>query len=147
MHLSAGDVLAGEVGMTLSSCLRVLGIGLVALSCTGAPKRPEASSPRVRDSAPEKLASQRAAAPHSLTLEQDDERWGFEAARERRREEKARQAQRQPAAGDKALDVTTPTARGRVRPLLASARRCHEGRDTPLSGRQRTSAAAAPPTR
>jgi hypothetical protein len=97
--------------MTTPSWLRLVGIGLVALSCAGAPKRPEAASPRFKDSAPEKLAAQRAAAPQSLTLEQDDERWGFEAARERRREEKARKAQRRPAAGDKALDVTTPSAR------------------------------------
>ena len=89
----------------------MIGIGLVALSCAGSPKRPEASSPRFRDSAPEKIASQRAAAPHSLQLEREDERWGFEAARERRREEQARKAQKPPAAGDKGVDVTTPLPR------------------------------------
>jgi hypothetical protein len=36
------------------------------------------------DSAPEKLAAQRSAAPHGLQLEQEDERWGIEAARARR---------------------------------------------------------------
>jgi hypothetical protein len=99
--------------MTTSSCLRVIGIGigLVALSCAGSPKRPEASSPRVKDSASEKVASQRAAGPHSLQLERDDERWGFDAARERRREEQARKAQKQTAASDKTIDVTVPTAR------------------------------------
>jgi len=62
----------------------------------------------LQDSAPEKIASQRAAGPNSLQLEREDERWGFEAARERRREERARKAQKQPAAGDRAVDVTTP---------------------------------------
>jgi hypothetical protein len=100
-------------GMTSSPCLRVLGIGLFALSlsCAGVPTRSEASSPRIKDSAPEKIASQRAAAPHSLKLEQDEERWGFEAARERRREDKARKAQKQSAPGDKAVDVTAPPVR------------------------------------
>ena len=88
----------------------MIGIGLVALSCAGSPKRPEASSPRVKDSASEKVAAQRAAAPRSLQLEADDERWGFDAARERRREEQARKAQKQAATGDKAIDVTTPGA-------------------------------------
>jgi len=86
----------------------MIGIGLVALSCAGSPKRPEAASPRFKDSAPEKIASQRAAAPHSLQLERDDERWGFEAARERRREDRARKARKAPALGDRAVDVTTP---------------------------------------
>ena len=89
----------------------MIGIGLVALSCAGSPKRPEASSPRVKDSASEKVAAQRAAAPHSLQLEREDERWGFDAARERRREEQARKAQKQAATGDKTIDVTTPGAR------------------------------------
>ena len=94
--------------MTFSSCLRMIGIGLVALSCAGSPKRPEASSPRMKDSAPEKIASQRAAGPHSVQLEQDDERWGFEAARERRRQEEARKARKDPAGTDKAVDVKMP---------------------------------------
>ena len=50
----------------------------------------------MKDSAPEKIASQRAAGPHSVQLEQDDERWGFEAARERRRQDDARKARKQP---------------------------------------------------
>ncbi len=108
---AVGDVLAVNLGMTISSCLRLVGIGLVAMACAGSPKRPEASSPRVKDSASEKVASQRAAAPNSLQLERDDERWGFDAARERRREEQARKAQKQTASGNKAIDVTVPTAR------------------------------------
>ena len=94
--------------MTLQCCFRAIGIGLVALSCAGSPKRPEASSPRIKDSAPEKTASQRSAGPHSVQLEPDDERWGFEAARERRRQNDARKAQQQPARADKAIDVKIP---------------------------------------
>ena len=62
----------------------------------------------MNDSAPEKIASQRAAGPHSVQLEQDDQRWGFEAARERRRENDARKARTQPAGTDKAVDVKMP---------------------------------------
>ena len=94
--------------MTFSSCLRMVAIGLVAASCAGSPKRPAATSGRMKDSAPEKIAAQRAAAPHGAQLEQEDERWGFEAARERRRENDARKAQKQPAGGAAAVDVTTP---------------------------------------
>ena len=62
----------------------------------------------MNDAAPEKIAAQRAAGPHSAQLELDEERWGFEAARERRRENDARKAQKQPARADKDVDVTTP---------------------------------------
>jgi len=86
----------------------MIGIGLVALSCAGSPKRPAASSARMKDAAPEKIAAQRAAAPHGMQLEQEDQRWGFEAARERRREDDARKAQKRPTATDQAVDVTTP---------------------------------------
>jgi hypothetical protein len=59
--------------------------GLLALSCATAPRRAESPPPRVKDSAPEKIAAQRAATP-GLYLEQDADRWGIEAARERRRD-------------------------------------------------------------
>jgi hypothetical protein len=94
--------------MTFSSCLRIFGIGLIALSCAGSPKRPVAASDRMKDAAPEKIAAQRAATPHGAQLEQDDQRWGFEAARERRRADDARKAQKRPPASDQAVDVTTP---------------------------------------
>src|SRR4051812_45321448 len=97
--------------MTTSSCLRALGIALIALSCAGAPKGRDASSPRFKDSAPEKIASQRAGAPQSLKLEQEDERWGFEAARERRRDAQDKKARKDQAASDKAVGVTGPGAR------------------------------------
>ena len=58
----------------------------LAIGCTGAYRpRPE-SAARLKDGAPEKLAAQRAAG-RGLDLEREDERWGFEAARERRRAE------------------------------------------------------------
>jgi hypothetical protein len=108
-----GRVLAVPFGMTTSSCLRFLAIGFIALSCAGSPKRPEAVSPRMKDSAPEKIASQRAASPQSLQLEPETDRWGFEAARERRRDDKAKKAkpQTQPAAGDNTVDVSNTPAR------------------------------------
>jgi hypothetical protein len=90
--------------------LRVLaGALLLVASCATAP-RSSASPPRMKDSAPEKVAAQRTAAPHGLQLEQQDERWGFDAARERRREQDAARARKQPSLGDKAVDVTPPPA-------------------------------------
>jgi hypothetical protein len=85
--------------------LRVLaGALLVVASCAGAPKR-AASPPRMKDSASEKVAAQRAAAPHSVQLEADDERWGIDAARERKRQQDEAKAR---AATDKAVNVTPP---------------------------------------
>jgi hypothetical protein len=64
----------------------LLGGGLIALACAGAPRREAQAPPRMKDSAPEKIAAQRAAA-NNLHLEDEDERWGFDAARERRQQE------------------------------------------------------------
>jgi hypothetical protein len=83
----------------------VVGAFLLAASCAGAPKTAHSPS-RMKDSAPEKVAAQRAAAPHSVQLEQDDERWGIEAARERKRQQDAAKARHQQDARDKAIDVT-----------------------------------------
>jgi len=53
-----------------------------------------------------------AAAPHSVQLEQDDERWGIEAARERKAQQDAAKARKQQdAAVGKSVDVTTPPAK------------------------------------
>lgn len=79
---------------------------LLATACATSPKT-VASTPRAKDSAPEKIAAQRAAAPHSVQLEADDERWGFEAARERRRQQDAAKAAKADAMRDKSVDVTT----------------------------------------
>jgi hypothetical protein len=57
---------------------------LVASCAAGPRPRPEAER-RINDTAPEKLAAQRGAT-RDLQPEQDEQRWGFEAARDRRRE-------------------------------------------------------------
>jgi len=85
--------------------LRVLaGALLLAISCASAPKT-SPSPPRMKDAATEKVAAQRAAAPHSVQLEQDDERWGLEAARERKRQQDEAKAR---ATSDKSVDVIPP---------------------------------------
>ena len=55
-----------------------LGLGLAGLgACAGTPGRPPETAPRIADSAPEKIAAQRAAMP-GLRLEEDAQRWGIE---------------------------------------------------------------------
>jgi hypothetical protein len=81
------------------------------MSCATTPKRSESAAPRDKDSAPEKIASQRAAGAHELQLEQDDERWGIEAARERKRQKDAAKARQQADAAGKRVDVTPAPAR------------------------------------
>ncbi len=59
---------------------------LVVAACASAP-RPRAENPhaeRIQDSRPERIAAQRAGAPGELELEQSDQRWGIDAARDRR---------------------------------------------------------------
>jgi|SRR5262252_6070426 len=76
--------------------MSLLAAGLLAMACASGPKQRPEGSARMKDTAPEKIAAQRAAAP-GLQLEQDDARWGFEAARERRTAEaKQKQQQKQP---------------------------------------------------
>jgi hypothetical protein len=74
----------------------VLAVALAALSVAGCAStrasRAEATPSRVQDTLPERKAAQRAGAPASLELEDSDERWGIEAARERRDAEKAAKA-------------------------------------------------------
>src|SRR5262245_35247590 len=100
------------MGPTRFSRLRVLaGALLMVVSCAGTPK-PSPSPPRAKDTPPEKVAAQRAAAPHSInTLEQDEERWEFDAARERRQQEETAKARKTPAASDKAVQVTPAPSR------------------------------------
>lgn len=100
------------MGPTRTSRSRVLlGALLLAAACASAPKRNESAAPRMQDSAPEKVASQRAAAAHELQLEQDDQRWGIEAARERKRQQDEAKARREPSGGAKGVDVTPPASR------------------------------------
>ncbi len=89
----------------------LVGACAMVASCATTPKATESSARRQKDSAPEKIAAQRAGAAHELQLEQDDERWGIEAARERKRQQDEAKARQQPAAGDKSVDVKPPAAR------------------------------------
>jgi hypothetical protein len=50
----------------------------------------------------------RAAAPHSLELEQNDERWQIEAAKERKRQQDAAKAKSQGPENGKSVNVTPP---------------------------------------
>lgn len=97
---------------TRSSLARaVAGVLLLVGSCATAPAPREAASPRTKDSPSEKVAAHRAAAPRGFELEQNEERWGFDAARERKRQQDAARARQQEAAAGKRIDVTTPPAR------------------------------------
>ena len=90
----------------LSVLAGALAIG--ALSCATAPKRAE-SPPRMKDSAPEKVAAQRAGGTHELQqLEQDDERWGIDAARERKQQQEDAKASQKASDGKKGVEVTPP---------------------------------------
>lgn len=90
---------------TRAGRLRVLAGALLFVACASAPKTPT-SPPRMKDSASDRVAAQRAAAPHGVPLEQDDERWGIEAARERKRQQDAAKARRPQDTADKAVGVT-----------------------------------------
>ena len=82
----------------------VLAVALALGGCAGSAKpRPETAG-RMKDAAPERAASQRAAA-RGLELEREDERWGIEAAREHRRAEDQKKAKRAADAADKRVDV------------------------------------------
>jgi hypothetical protein len=91
------------------SLLAALGVGSLVGGCASSPTpRAESSPPRVKDSAPDKVAAQRTANPQ-LGLEAEDERWGISAAQERKADQKANQ----PPAGTTSsgtgrVDVTTP---------------------------------------
>jgi hypothetical protein len=92
--------------MNRSRALRRVLVGLdLALAACVAPRRPpeSANDAPLRDSVPEKRAAERAAAP-GLDLEAEDERWGVDAARERRR---LRDEQKQKAAAAAATRTRT----------------------------------------
>jgi hypothetical protein len=87
----------------------VLGLAFATLlssACAAGPRpRAEAPPARVKDSRPDKIAAQRSAVPASLELEQSDERWGIDAARERREAEKQRKPPAPPPLGSKATVI------------------------------------------
>jgi hypothetical protein len=72
--------------------LAIIFAGALTASCAAGPRSRPESAQRVPDSAPEKIAAQRAAT--GLHVEDDDERWGFVAARQRKQnaEQKKNQA-------------------------------------------------------
>jgi hypothetical protein len=87
----------------------VLATALLFAACgTAGPRSETVAARRVPDAAPEKSAALRAAAP-GLDLEAEDQRWGFEAARERRRD-RPKKAGPPPAAATAtgSIDVKAP---------------------------------------
>src|SRR6185312_13184932 len=78
---------------TLKLFSRILFTGALLSACASGPRARPESAQRVPDSAPDKIAAQRAAA--GLHQEEDDERWGFTAARELRQRKEPQKAQPQ----------------------------------------------------
>jgi outer membrane PBP1 activator LpoA protein len=62
--------------------LRILFAGSLLLACASSPKRAPERAQRVPDSPPEKAAALRSAS--GLHQEEDEQRWGIEAARARK---------------------------------------------------------------
>jgi hypothetical protein len=108
----------------MESVVFACGLSLACLSCAGTARKPlatptavtvdssakmsDAPLPRIKDSAPERAAALRAANP-GLQLEGDEQRWGIEAARERKRATDERADQdRQKAARAKAIVPVFP---------------------------------------
>jgi len=105
---------------------------VVAMACATTKPRPPADAPvrsseaatkpgdpppRLKDSAPERAAATRGAATN-LQLEQEDQRWGIEAARERKRreQEKAAPAAEPTPADGTSRSLITPVGPGPVAP-------------------------------
>jgi hypothetical protein len=103
------DVLLNRRGMKLARRRfgRLIGVALLALGCASAPRSQPETAARLKDSAPEKITAQRAAV-RGLDLEQDDQWWGFEGARERRDQDRKKQDAGKSAAaeGKQPVDVT-----------------------------------------
>jgi hypothetical protein len=89
---------------SMDSVVRLLSICLLGLACATSSRPRAEASPRVKDSVPDKIAAQRAASGN-LRLEEDDERWGMEAARANRKTDSDQQGQASP---------TVPTPKGPV---------------------------------
>jgi hypothetical protein len=103
----------GERAMTTSTFLRttILATGLLFAACaTSGPRTETVATHRLPDSAPERSAALRSATP-GLDLEADDERWGIEAAKERKRDRPKTVASKPaaPAAGAGSIDVKAPS--------------------------------------
>jgi len=86
-----------------TSCLSIFFAGSLLLGCASSRPRPAERPQRIPDSAPEKAAATRSAA--GLHLEEEDQRWGIEAARARKQNA---EAPAPPAPTN--TNVTAPTA-------------------------------------
>jgi len=91
-----------------------LGAAILVSACAGQRRPTEnLNDARIKDSAPEKLAAQRAATPN-LNLEDEDARWGISAAQERKRHRDEQEEARRKAASISdiraapTIDVTPP---------------------------------------
>ena len=77
------EILRISRDMTITRPLvRIIFVGALVAACAAGPRPHPESAQRVPDSAPDKIAAQRAAT--GLHLEEDDARWGIVAARQRK---------------------------------------------------------------
>lgn len=84
-----------RIAMKLTSVARLVVLVLLPAACASTPHGREQQPQRVPDSVPDKIAAQRAAA--GLHLEEEDERWGIEAARARKQNQENHPAPAAPA--------------------------------------------------
>lgn len=93
-------------GMTIRAvALSVTVTGALLAACASAPPPARERPQRVPDSAPDKVAAMRAAA--GLHLEEDDQRWGIDAARARK--QNAEPPRETPATTTNLAAPTSPT--------------------------------------
>lgn len=127
----AGILLSRESMTTPKLLLRILFAGALLSACASGPRARPESAQRVPDSAPDKIAAQRAAG--GLHQEDEDARWGFTAARELRQRKEQRKAQPPlPPAGSGAR--RSPATGRSWHALSPSTSQAHEH---PESGRYR----------
>jgi hypothetical protein len=105
-----------------TGCVFGVAVALAIASCAAAPRksadvpahaagvdggRSMAPKPRIKDSAPENAAALRAADPNHLQLGAEDERFGIDAARERRRatDEQAAEARQENKASKQVIPL------------------------------------------
>jgi hypothetical protein len=98
--------------MTSTRFLRalVLGLSLASACAASRPRSETVATRRSNDTTPDRSAALRAATP-GLQLEAEDERWGIEAAKERRRPREPRASRPEvplPVVGKATVDVKTP---------------------------------------
>ncbi len=90
--MNLAGILPSIGDMTISKLLsRILFAGTLLSACASGPRSRPESAQRVSDSAPDKIAAQRAAS--GLHQEDEDERWGFTAARELRQRKESSKTQ------------------------------------------------------